>query len=91
MCWEAILGECDYQFALFDFGRSTKGEGTYEFKMQWGSVQEPLHCQHFLESVQGDVPQIQKDRYSRLISLWAQLPVSVTKIIGPWIREQIPL
>ena len=91
MYWEAIQWGCDNQVAIFDFGRSTKGEGTYKFKMQWDSVEEPLHWQRFPENVQNGTTQTEKDKYAWLVSLWAHLPVSVTKIIGPWIRKQVSL
>lgn len=89
--WEAIRWGCDHQFALFDFGRSTKGEGTYKFKMQWGSVEETLHWQCFSANIQNGPPQTEKNKYAGLVSLWTHLPVPVTKPLGPWIRKQISL
>jgi len=89
--WEAIRWGCDSQFVTFDFGRSTKGEGTYKFKMQWGSVEEPLHWQRFSATVQNGTVQTEKDKYAWVASLWSHLPVPVTKIIGPWIRKQVSL
>lgn len=91
MYWEAIRWGCDHQFALFDFGRSTKSEGTYKFKMQWGSVEETLHWQCFSTNIQNDLPQTEKDKYAGLVSLWSHLPVPITKLLGPWIRKQISL
>src|SRR5215471_2070034 len=34
---------CDNGYRVFDFGRSTLGEGTYKFKEQWGAVAAPLY------------------------------------------------
>ncbi len=91
MYWEAIRWGCDSQFALFDFGRSTKGEGTYKFKMQWGSVEEPLHWQRCSAAIQNGAVQTEKEKYAWVASLWSHLPVPVTKVVGPWIRKQVSL
>ena len=32
---------------FFDFGRSTFGEGTYKFKVQWGASPQPLYWERF--------------------------------------------
>ncbi len=89
--WEAIRWSCDNQLATFDFGRSTKGEGTYKFKMQWGSVEEKLHWQCFFGNVQNSPSQTEKEKYAWVVSLWTYLPIPVTKVIGPWIRKQVSL
>lgn len=91
MYWEAIRWGCDNRFSWFDFGRSTKGEGTYKFKMQWGSIEERLHWQRFSPSVEDGFHKTEKDKYAWLVSLWSHLPLPVTKVVGPWIRKQIPL
>ena len=35
--WETIRAGCMDGFRRFDFGRSTRGSGTYRFKRQWGA------------------------------------------------------
>jgi serine/alanine adding enzyme len=82
---------CDNGYESFDFGRSTKGEGTYRFKEQWGAVPAPLYWYYFPPV--GDALQLEgeqrKFEYARYC--WKKLPVVVTKAIGPRIRKYISL
>jgi FemAB-related protein (PEP-CTERM system-associated) len=83
---------CDNGYRVFDFGRSTAGEGTYRFKEQWGAVAAPLHW--YLVSLNGkslDPDASGMERYELAGRLWSKLPLVVTKVIGPRIRKHISL
>ena len=83
---------CDNGYKVFDFGRSTTGEGTYRFKEQWGAVAAPLHW--YLISLDGkslDANASGMERYEVAGRLWSKLPLVVTKLIGPRIRKHISL
>jgi FemAB-related protein (PEP-CTERM system-associated) len=83
---------CDHGYGLFDFGRSSPGEGTYRFKEQWGAVPEPLYW-HYL-SLDGREPGPEdagKARFETATRCWRRLPLIVTRIIGPSIRKHISL
>jgi FemAB-related protein (PEP-CTERM system-associated) len=83
---------CDHGYRVFDFGRSTPGEGTYKFKEQWGAVPAPLHW-HCI-SLDGRPPTAERTGEVPLrmaARCWRKLPVGVTKIIGPRIRKHISL
>jgi CelD/BcsL family acetyltransferase involved in cellulose biosynthesis len=83
---------CDNGYQVFDFGRSTIGEGTYRFKEQWGAAPAPLHW--YLISLNGkslDPEQSATERFERAAHYWRKLPLLVTKIIGPRIRKHISL
>ncbi len=45
--WAFLKFASDNQYPLFDFGRSTPGEGTFGFKKQWGATPSPLHWAEF--------------------------------------------
>lgn len=52
--WAFLKFAADNGYPIFDFGRSTPGEGTFRFKKQWGAEPAPLHwvdrhpsCQNF--------------------------------------------
>ncbi len=45
--WTFLKFAADHHFPMFDFGRSTPGEGTYIFKKQWGAEPAPLHWADF--------------------------------------------
>jgi FemAB-related protein (PEP-CTERM system-associated) len=83
---------CEYGYKVFDFGRSTPGEGTYKFKEQWGSVPAPLFW-HYI-GIDGKMPDPAGARKTTLeiaSRCWRKLPVAVTRILGPSIRKHISL
>ena len=53
--WHAMETAVAEGVDVFDFGRSTPGEGTFKFKEQWGAEPVPLHWEYRLPKG-GDVP-----------------------------------
>ena len=45
--WSFLKFAADNAYSVFDFGRSTPGEGTFRFKKQWGAKPENLHWADF--------------------------------------------
>ena len=87
----ALEYACREGCRVFDFGRSTPGEGTYRFKEQWGAKPVPLQWYYWLghgAALPELSPQNPKFRFA--IEVWKRLPVFVTKIIGPAIVRNIP-
>ena len=82
---------CRAGYRVFDFGRSTPGSGTYQFKQQWGAKPLPLHWYYWLRNGSA-LPDIgpQNPKFSLAMAVWKQLPVFVTKIIGPAIMRNTP-
>jgi FemAB-related protein (PEP-CTERM system-associated) len=77
--------------AVFDFGRSTPGEGTFLFKKQWKAEPVPLHWEYALLS--RDAPPDQSPgsgKFAVAIELWKKLPVPVANRLGPLIIGNIP-
>lgn len=89
--WACLQFACEKGFEIFDFGRSTVGEGTYRFKEQWGAVQCPLNWHYWLPDG-GPLPEINpaNPKYRLAIGIWKKLPVSLTKVLGPRIVRNIP-
>lgn len=75
---------------IFDFGRSTVGGPTFNFKKQWGAEAVPATWQY--ASFSGEIGAMRPDnpRYERMIRLWQKLPVRLTQYIGPPIVRGIP-
>lgn len=75
---------------VFDFGRSTPNEGTFNFKAQWGAGPTPLVWEYV--GLSGAVPDVSPGnrRYRTAIRMWQHLPVSVANLLGPPIVRQIP-
>ncbi|MHA7924484.1 MAG: FemAB family XrtA/PEP-CTERM system-associated protein [Marinobacter sp.] len=81
--WSLLSHVCDQGCNLFDFGRSTIGEGTYRFKKQWGAKPYALPWTD------------QPGKASRLRpfieSVWRRLPLGVANWVGPKLRRYITL
>jgi FemAB-related protein (PEP-CTERM system-associated) len=87
MYWEALRSACDEGFRSFDFGRSTRGSGTYRFKLQWGAHDEPLFWYTIPLSASSG-PSTGKSA-GLAVTLWQRLPLPVTNHLGPRIRKYL--
>jgi len=86
MYWEVMRRACERGYRLFDFGRSKRGTGSFDFKKNWGFVPEPLYYQYLLR--RGDkLPELNplNPKFRLLIAVWKRLPLPVANAIGPHI------
>jgi len=90
--WTMIELARNSGYSFFEFGRSSPEEGPYQFKKQWGPKFTPLHW-HYISLTGKPVvePGSEKSKFEKAIRFWQKLPLSVTKIIGPMIRQHIGL
>ncbi len=89
--WEAIRFAVGMGVKSFDFGRSTPDHGTFRFKKQWGARPVQLYWQYLLGS-EKEVPDLSpaNPKFRLAIKVWQNLPVGVTKLLGPSIVRSIP-
>ncbi len=89
--WQVIRFAIDMGARKLDFGRSTPGEGTYQFKKQWGARMVQLYWQYQLRDGNAP-PEITPDnpKYRFAIQAWQRLPLMLTNLIGPHIVRCIP-
>ncbi len=88
--WDAIQYGCKEGYRTFDFGRSSIGSGTYEFKKQWGAQPKQLYWQVLnVNGAGGATISTDDRRYRLVIDAWRRLPVSVTRVMGPRIRKYL--
>ena len=89
--WSVLSFACEKGYRVFDFGRSTPGEGTFRFKEQWGAHPTQLHWHYWLR---GGVkmPELnpKNAKYRTAIQLWRKLPLGITKVLGPAIVKNLP-
>jgi FemAB-related protein (PEP-CTERM system-associated) len=90
MYWNLLERAVSRGQGIFDFGRSSLDSNTYRFKLQWGAKPAPTVWQYHLR--RGGLKSARPDnpRYQRLIRIWQQLPVGVTRLAGPVIARGIP-
>jgi serine/alanine adding enzyme len=90
MYWSIIQEAIRDGRTVFDFGRSTPGDGTYNFKEQWGAVPDQLWWQYVLMPG-AEIPSTRQSRsFQRRIELWKKLPVAVAGLVGPRIARMVP-
>jgi FemAB-related protein (PEP-CTERM system-associated) len=88
--WELLRRSIARGQSMFDFGRSTPESGTYQFKKQWGASPQPAEWQyHVLRGSELEM-RPENPKYRRLIRVWQQLPVFVSRQFGPPIVRGIP-
>jgi FemAB-related protein (PEP-CTERM system-associated) len=90
MYWEVMRRACERGYRLFDFGRSKRGTGSFDFKKNWGFVPEPLPYQYLLR--RGDkLPELNplNPKFRLLIAIWKRLPLPVANAIGPHIVSHL--
>ena len=90
MYWELMCRACEKGITIFDFGRSKKGAGSYSFKKNWGFEPTPLAYEYFLVKAR-EIPDINpmNPKYRLFVNAWKQLPLSVTRWIGPMIARSL--
>ncbi|GGA84422.1 hypothetical protein GCM10011369_28090 [Neiella marina] len=99
--WSLLAHCADNGIELFDFGRSTYGEGTYKFKTQWGATPTPLAWQDFNKGLAVDHSQVTNNTgadsklsgmvKSWVVGSWQRLPLQMTGSLGPRLRKYIDL
>lgn len=84
MYWEVMERARQKGFKIFDYGRSKRGTGAFEFKEHWGFEPEPLHYEYFLVRTKS-MPNLSPTNpsYGRAIRLWRRMPLWLTQRIGP--------
>jgi len=89
--WSVLQFACEKGYRVFDFGRSTPGEGTYKFKEQWGAKPMQLYWHYWMRNG-GPLPELnpRNKKYRLAIEVWKRMPVSLTKLLGPAIVKNLP-
>ena len=75
----------------FDFGRSSPGGGTHQFKLQWGAVEQPL-CWEYVLLSRSEPPDQgpSNSKFARAIAVWQRLPLGIANLIGPIVARSLP-
>ena len=88
--WELMRRACERGVRVFDYGRSKRGTGSYEFKKNWGFEPAPLayeYCLYKRSAVPENNPL--NPKYRALIGLWRRLPLPVVNILGPHLAKAL--
>jgi FemAB-related protein (PEP-CTERM system-associated) len=88
--WELMRRACERGVRIFDFGRSKRGTGSFDFKKNWGFECSPLAYEYQLLAGK-DLPQNNplNPKYRAFIALWRRLPIQVANAVGPMLVRNL--
>jgi FemAB-related protein (PEP-CTERM system-associated) len=90
MYWQVMERAREKGCRLFDYGRSKKGTGAYDFKTYWGFEPEQLYYEYYLVK-RTEMPNLTptNPRFGKAIELWRRLPLKATQVLGPPIARYL--
>ena len=74
----------------FDFGRSSPDSPTFRFKKQWGAEPHQAVWNHYVRKGHATDMRPTNPKYGRAVRIWQKLPLSLTRLMGPFIVRGIP-
>ena len=88
--WDLMRRASERGIRTFDYGRSKRGTGSFDFKKNWGFEPAPLAYEYRLLR-RDDVPQNNplNPKYRAFIALWRQLPRAAANALGPLIVRSL--
>lgn len=87
--WSVLEFAAEHGYEFLDFGRSGRGSGAYEFKLQWGAVPNKLYWGYWLNR-RAKLPGARPLGMQVTSRMWRRLPVAVTNVLGPELVRHIP-
>src|SRR5271165_5184416 len=89
--WELMKSAINQGLRRFDFGRSKKGTGAYQFKAAWNMQVDPLEyqvCMIRRTSPPNFSPA--NPRFALAANLWSRMPLKATTWLGPHVVRWFP-
>jgi FemAB-related protein (PEP-CTERM system-associated) len=89
--WSMLEQAARDGMTAFDFGRSSPGGGTHQFKLQWGAEPSPLVWEYpFLEGREVPDHSPANPKFQTAIAVWKHCPLWLANAVGPHIVRAIP-
>jgi FemAB-related protein (PEP-CTERM system-associated) len=90
MYWQVMERARELGFRVFDYGRSKRGSGAFDFKTYWGFEPAPLHYEYYLLKAKA-MPNLSpaNPRFNMAIQVWRRLPLKLTQLIGPPVAKYL--
>ncbi len=89
--WQLMTDAVTRGLAQFDFGRSRRGSGAFDFKENMGFTPTPLAYRHFLPKG-GAMPNLNpsNEKLEVVQKVWRKLPFAVVERLGPRLLKYLP-
>lgn len=90
MYWSLMRRAVARGVRRFDFGRSKRGTGAFDYKRYWGFEPESLHYQYCLIRAAA-IPDVNplNPKYRLMVAAWKRLPLPLANALGPRIASQL--
>lgn len=90
MYWQVMERGRGKGCRIFDYGRSKRGTGAFDFKTYWGFEPEPLYYEYFLVK-RKEMPNLSptNPKFGKAIELWRKMPLTLTQLIGPPVAKYL--
>lgn len=90
MYWQVMERARQRGCHWFDYGRSKRGTGAFDFKVNWGFEPEPLYYEYYLVK-RTEVPNLSpaNPKFGKAIEIWRRLPLRLTQFVGPPIAKYL--
>ena len=91
MYWNLIEQSAREGCKEFDFGRSKRGTGSYDFKSAWSMKITDLPYRYHLVKAK-EVPHLSPvdAKFQLPVEAWKRMPLSWTKVLGPTVIRWVP-
>jgi FemAB-related protein (PEP-CTERM system-associated) len=88
--WDLMRRACERGLRTFDYGRSKRGTGSFDFKKNWGFEPQPL-AYEFALLRRAEIPQHNpaNPKYRALIAAWKRMPRGLSDALGPFIVRNL--
>jgi FemAB-related protein (PEP-CTERM system-associated) len=91
MYWRLMEQSSREGYRIFDFGRSKRGTGSFQFKSSWSMQVIELPYRYHLVRAR-EVPQLSPvdSKFQLAVAAWKRLPFSWSKALGPKVIRWVP-
>lgn len=88
--WELLRRASERGIRIFDYGRSKRGTGSFDFKKNWGFEPTPLYYEYNLLK-RNSIPQNNPSnpKYQTVIAMWRKMPRPLVNVLGPRISRYL--
>lgn len=90
LAWSIMCRAAERGCTVFDFGRSKRGTGAFQWKENLGFEARPLYYEYELIRDR-EMPDINplNPKYRLFVEGWKHLPLPVAQFIGPWLSRNL--
>lgn len=90
MYWNLMQAAAARGVKIFDFGRSKRGTGAFDFKKNWGFEPTQLSYEYKLYASK-ELPDNNplNPKYQLFIKMWKKLPIGLANVLGPHIVKSL--